>query len=429
MLISKRCCGNGIAVVGGLLLCGLSQAFSQTEAPQLVDPAQKAKTAPTEKSGAPINITAFGNKLIVTSEDPAALALVSELVRLLTSTKAGPGDFEIIRLKFANAVDTAKILDEAFNGPKPVAGGFGGGKGGGGGGIQNILGAALGMTAAAPREDRIRVVADPNTNALLVQASPLDLLTIRNLLAKQLDAGDSDSNQIIKTFVVGPLKYAYAIDVAAVIRDVYRESMDNNARRLGQISNPFTGATRAPTLNIDANGNPKGVSLSLGVDDKTNSLIIACPTPMYEDIKKLVDQMEVAAADTKQTVKIVRVPGVDPALIQQALDAIQGRASANRMTSAAGGMAGGVGANRAGNFGGTGPMPGGMGGGGGFNRGAGGGGFGGGGFGGGGFGGGGGFTNPTFMPGGGGYGGGGFGGGGKGGGGKTGGRGPGGAQN
>src|SRR6202011_1862415 len=104
MFVLNRCGGKGIALVGGLLLCGLSQAFSQTEAPQLVDPAQKAKTAPTEKSGAPINITAFGNKLIVTSEDPAALALVSELVRLLTSTKAGPGDFEIIRLKFANAV-------------------------------------------------------------------------------------------------------------------------------------------------------------------------------------------------------------------------------------------------------------------------------------------------------------------------------------
>src|SRR4029077_6880061 len=112
-----------------------------------------------------------------------------------------------------------------------------------------------------------------------------------------------------------------------------RESMNNNLRGLGQISSPFTGSTRAPLPNVDANGNPKGVTLSLGIDDKTNSLIVACPTPMYEDIKKLVEQMELAAADTKQTVKIAQIKGVNPALIQQALAVLQGRSTSSRSRS------------------------------------------------------------------------------------------------
>ena len=93
--------------------------FSGEQYIQLVEPGQPKKAETKAKGSAPINITAFGNKLIVTSEDPEALALVSELIRLLTSTP-GPacGDFEVIRLKNANAVDTAKILDEAFNGPE-----------------------------------------------------------------------------------------------------------------------------------------------------------------------------------------------------------------------------------------------------------------------------------------------------------------------
>ena len=326
MIMSNRRYASAMLLVGGLFLRGAHQeVFAETG----VETAG-AKT----KAGAPINITAFGGKLVVTSDDPEALKLVSELVRILTSTKAGPGDFEVIRLHYANAVDVAKILNEAFNAPKPVvAKGGGGGRGG-----QNQLAAAL--AATAQHENRVRVVADPATNALLVQASPLDMLTIRNLLAKQLDAGNSDSDQLIKTFVIGPLKYAYAIDIASVLRDVYRESMDNNARRLGQIANPFTGSTRTPALNIDANGNPKGVSLSLGIDDKTNSLIVACPTSMYLDIKKLVDQMDLAAADTKQSVKFVRIPGVDPALIQQALLAIQGRSAPSRPTGGLGGPGG-----------------------------------------------------------------------------------------
>jgi hypothetical protein len=364
MMMSNRRFGSVMFLVAGLFLCGAhQQGFAQTGGET------------KGKAGAPINITAFGGKLVVTSDDPEALKLVSELVRILTSTKAGPGDFEVIRLHYANAVDVAKILDEAFNAPKAVVAGIGNGKGGGGGrGAQNQLAA---LAATAQHENRIRVVADPATNALLVQASPLDMLTIRNLLAKQLDAGNSDSDQLVKTFVIGPLKSAYAIDVAAVLRDVYRESMDNNSRRLGQISNPFTGASRTPALNIDANGSPKGVSLSLGIDDKTNSLIVACPTSLYTDIKKLVDQMDLAAADTKQSVKFVRIPGVDPALIQQALLAIQGRSAPTGGLGGPGGQGGAAG-TRGGNFGGGGRGAGGA------------------------FAGGGGFTSPTFMPSGGG---------------------------
>ena len=101
--------------------------------------------------------------------------------------------------------------------------------------------------------------------------------------------------------------------------------MNNNRRGIGQIEEPFTGNARSPATNMDSHGNAKGVALSIGTDDKTNSLIVACPTPMYQDIKSLVEQMELAASDTKQTVKIIQVKGVDPALIQQALDVLQGR--------------------------------------------------------------------------------------------------------
>ncbi len=121
-----------------------------------------------------------------------------------------------------------------------------------------------------------------------------------------------------------------------MLRDLYRESMDNNPRGGGFGGGGLAGLINGPrvqNLNLDANGNPKGVTLTMAVDDKTNSLLLACPTPMYEDIKKLVEQMEIAAGDYKQTVKFVRVPGVDPAVIQQALDAIQGKVTVNRNTT------------------------------------------------------------------------------------------------
>src|SRR5262249_37277676 len=155
-----------------------------------------------------------------------------------------------------------------------------------------------------PRVERIRVVADTTTNSLLVKANPLDMLTIRLLLTRALDTGETDSKAVIRTWIIGPLKHAHAVDVASVIREVYRESLNNNTPNTPLLTPPFVSSTRmSPSLNIDANGNTRGVTLSVGIDDRTNSLVLACPESMYEDIRKLVEQMEKAAADSTQMVK------------------------------------------------------------------------------------------------------------------------------
>ena len=140
------------------------------EPPAKQEPA--AKGAKPAKGGAPITITAFGNRLIVTTDDPQAMALVVELTRLLQAP-AGEGEFEVIRLKHAQAANIAQVLDDVFNGSRPAKGGLGGG--------------SMGPGTGLARAERVRVVAEPITNTLLIKASPLDVITIRNLLSKALD--------------------------------------------------------------------------------------------------------------------------------------------------------------------------------------------------------------------------------------------------
>src|SRR5205823_6588929 len=164
----------------------------------------------------------------------------------------------------------------------------------------------------------------------------------------------------------------------------------------------------APIQNVDANGNPRGVDLSVGIDDTSNRLIVSCSEKMYKEIQTLVAQLDMAAKDTTRTVRVVSFKG-DPMLAQQAIDAIMGRRTTqpNNMNNMgrAGFFPGGPGFG-GGGFGGQGGQ--GMGG----FRGMGGGGFGGGGFGGGvpggGFGGGvpGGVPGGAIQGGGGGFGGG-----------------------
>src|SRR5205823_3751063 len=97
--------------------------------------------------------------------------LVSDLIRLLTQTSGGEGDFEVIKLKNASAVEAAKVLDEAFNGPKQQP------QQQGGRGFNPFLQQMAPAAPTTPQPNTIRVVADPNTNSLLVKAKPIDMLT------------------------------------------------------------------------------------------------------------------------------------------------------------------------------------------------------------------------------------------------------------
>ena len=58
---------------------------------------------------------------------------------------------------------------------------------------------------------------------------------------------------------------------------------------------------------------------------RSNSIIVACPTPMFKEICSLVKSLDDAAAINTQQVKIVSIKGVDPMLVAQAIAAMQGR--------------------------------------------------------------------------------------------------------
>jgi type II secretory pathway component GspD/PulD (secretin) len=341
-------CHSLVRRTAGLLValaCLAGTARAEDPAP----PKKPAQPAPKQgKQGAPVTITAFGNKLIVTSEDPEALALVQTLVRTLTQSAGESENLEVIHLQYASATDAAKILDEVFNGAKPTVpvnfgrGGFGGrggftGFGGRGGSPPGM--AAAGAAAASGRTERVRVVADPATNSLLVKASPLDMLTIRSLVEKSIDVGDVDAPAMMHSYVIGPLKYASATEVATLLKDVYREDLAASVtdQRRG-------GRRRGPQPTADT----KRVALSIGVDERTNSLVVACSAGLHEDLRALVESLEVASGAVQQVVRVVSVHGIDPQLVQEAIDAIQGRTTT---TTASGRGTGNNGRSGSGSFG------------------------------------------------------------------------------
>ncbi len=272
-------------------------------------------------------IAASGNKIIISSQDPGALAMAQQLVRLMTQTTAGEGDFEVIRLKNALATEAAKLLDQAFNEPKaaPEQAGspFGGGRGGF---FARFAATANAQPPANPTPNRIRVVADPATNSLLVRAKPVDMLTIRWLLAKAIDNNEKDQTAGPQTHII-TLKYARADDVYDLLAQVYKDQIDQNPglQDLQKLRGFTAAIAGSKNNNLDANGQPRPVTLKIAVDEQSNSLVVNCTDALYTDVKQLADHMDAAAKDNNRTVQVVQLKGVDPALIQEAVDAIQGR--------------------------------------------------------------------------------------------------------
>src|SRR5262245_22717292 len=374
---------------------------------QIVDPDKGAK-----KADKPVIITIKGNKLEIQSEDPAALDVLASLIRLY-KPNAPPSDniFRVIPLKYIAAEDAARELSEIFNGPPPQQQG-----GGGRGGLNPLAllglgGLGGGGAVTAPTPGRVRVVAEKTSNSLIVvRANQHDLLLIEQLLASAIDGGRTDSAAVLKTFIL-PVKNADAAEMASTIREVYRYATTSTGGQPQIGGLPFFAALGGRGGGLATGGTAQQQqppALSISTDDRSNSIILVCAETLFRDIEALVTQLDNATTSTTEVVQLVQLKGVDPNLVQQAINAMQGRDTRNL------GNMGGFGNRGPGGGGFGGPGGGGFGGlgGGGFGGlgggGLGGGGFpglGGGGFGGGGFGGGG---NR-----GGGFGGGGFGGGGN----------------
>jgi type II secretion system protein D len=176
------------------------------------------------------------------------------------------------------------------------------------------------------RIEAIRVVADPATNSLLVRARPIDMLTIRRLLTSELDRRDNNSDALVKTHHI-QLKNANAVEVADLVRQVFAESMKAPQQSTQGSPGGFPFGFGGGQRPVDSTGGSKNVMLTVGADIHTNSIYLACPTTLYNEIATMVKTIEENSQDIRETMQIVSIKDIDPVTLQQVIDAFSGRAT------------------------------------------------------------------------------------------------------
>jgi len=223
---------------------------------------------------APANpITVYpGNNTLVITDYAGNLQRIARIIDAID--QPGSSDLIVIPLAHASALDVALMVNRLFA-------------------EQAQAGAA-----AADHSQRLNVVADTRSNSLIARSdNPSRIARLRSLVAL-LDAPTSAAGNLH----VVHLKNAEATKVAETLRALYLgESAAAPATALRPLATPVSataagGASAPPPLSASASQLAAPAPGMIQADAATNSIIIGAPDAIYNNLRAVVDQLDVRRA-------------------------------------------------------------------------------------------------------------------------------------
>lgn len=202
-------------------------------------------------------VTAYpGNNTLIITDYAENVARIGQV---LASIDVPQGDVRVIPVLNASALDLATT-------------------------INRLVGDAAGAGAGQDASQRISVQADSRTNSLLVRSdNPSKLATVRQLLNTLDQPGSAGNIRVVF------LKNAEATKVAQTLRAIISGDTSSAA--------PASSGTQSPPGNTAA-GTNSGASVTasgggmIQADATTNTLIITAPEPVYNNLRKVIDQLD-----------------------------------------------------------------------------------------------------------------------------------------
>lgn len=267
-----------------------------------------AANATPEKTPAappPITITQGPNGLVVSSQDPEALDQMMELLEELVPTEMS---YRVFELKNTYAKDVAKLLKDVFEEKKKNEN-------------ENPFGFFYydfppmdegESRSRLSQRKPLKFVPDPVTNTVLVQGADEQQLAEIESLIEMYDRPDPEDSQSVRKTEIIQVKYASATEVMTVIKDVYRDLLSPNdpARQNGQPQQEERPSLFS-LLRDEQNAIPrfKGL-LSIGVNAKTNSVVVSAPQFLLTDVKGMITELDKAALPDRPVSQVLKVNGI-----------------------------------------------------------------------------------------------------------------------
>lgn len=310
------------------------------------EPPSPPSDAQTEEEPPEIRVAITPGGLLISSDDAEALDKFEELLRLAV----GPAgmipqrEITVFHLKYAQAEVANTLLQEILSGPGADSGGsllgdvtsnlLGGG----------MLGGLLGGLAGGVSNDGtstlqgtglITVVPDPRLNALIVEANEVDLAFVEQLLRvidRESSITDIETSGVPRLI---PVIYNSADEIAGVVRQVYA---DRIATPGGQQRQPspedlirMLRGQRGGGGGQDSRGEVQ--KMTIGVDARSNALIITAPEPLFRQVEMLVQQIDQPGSPDADYVLIRPIKVSDPEVVKRMLGSLMTAPTQPRTTN------------------------------------------------------------------------------------------------
>ena len=239
-----------------------------------------------------------GNAIIITDYSDNIAKIQAVIARLDTPSAAAP---ELIPLNHANALDVVFTLNRVFADP----------------------------TASADSRDRLLITADLRSNSVIIRSEDGGRLSRVRTLVQELDRATAAPGNIRMVY----LKHADATQIAQTLRrELGAESGGSSGASSplasllptsGQQATPssplaaataaLTGSTAQPSAGSlpQANANNSSAFTAGGAtvyaDSSINALVISAPTPVYNNLRTVIEQLDVRRAQVFVEALIVEV--------------------------------------------------------------------------------------------------------------------------
>ncbi len=329
-------------------------------APEATKPVEStAETPTTDKDGKPIRVFSSGGNLVVTSEDEPALDEMERMIELMMEVTPSKPRWTIFYLRSADASETAAMLERLFptssvSSGTSSSGGMLGELTGGMSSMGRSLMNATGLSSAMAGALTLRIIPDMRSNALYV-AGPAEQVREVEAMLRVLDASELPEQLRDRTPHRILVQHAEVEDVAAIVREIYKDDMTPEGQQPGQQQNPFAmlmgggGSSRGGSSRGGQQA-ARTIKLTLSVDARTNTLIVSSSEALFRQIEALVQAVDEDARAANRTVRVVDIKGSNSAAVQTALTAMYskiktGAATRSSSSSSRGGSSSSSGAS------------------------------------------------------------------------------------
>lgn len=282
-------------------------------------PSSATETAPPSKNDSPVVITVLGDELLLTSQDPAVLDQLEELLTKTMEVLPPRLQWTVFTLQSADATEVATMLqqlipDSTVTKSTSSMGGFGALGGGVSSFGSNLMGmTGLGNMAANPQT--LQIIPELRLNALFVAGPTTKVREVEEML-KVLDSNELPDNLRNKSSHIVQLEYADAQEVYDVLKDVYKGYLDEgNANPQANALAMLMGGGRG---RGEANQKPKA-QLALGIDKRTNQVIVWGDENLFKEIEALTLNLDQAAQEAKRTVRVLSLQNTNSSVVTSAL--------------------------------------------------------------------------------------------------------------